>query len=111
MNWMDHGMGWGWPGMMLFWVVSVLLIIVLVNSLAALMEGKKESEADCDAPEAGASKKRDVYPVARLKRLRRQFSDWRQANAAAHAKSKAGACCSAPPPGAESRHSHGNGLR
>ena len=33
-------------------------------------------------------------------KLGEQFKAWRENNAQAHAKSKPGACCSAPPPGA-----------
>ena len=38
------------------------------------------------------------------------FKAWRRTNAEAHAKSKPGACCAAPPPGAGNLPRHGNGM-
>lgn len=43
-----------------------------------------------------------------LKNLMKQFKEWRENNAQAHASSRPGACCSAPPPGAGGSTNHGN---
>ena len=102
MNWMDHSMGW--PGMLLIWIVSVLLIVELVNILAALMDRESPDTAD------EGDNKQDAPVTAWLSSLRTRFKDWRRANAEAHAKSKAGACCAAPPPGAGNLPRHGNGM-
>ena len=104
MNWMNHAMGWGWPGMLLIWIVSVLLIVELVNILAALMDRESPDTAD-----KGVSKQ-DSPATAWISSLRAHFGDWRRANAEAHAKSKPGACCAAPPPGAGNLPRHGNGM-
>ena len=104
MNWMGHAMGWGWPGMLLIWIVSVLLIVGLVNILAALMDRESPDTAD------EGDNKQDAPVTAWLSSLRTRFKDWRRANAEAHAKSKAGACCAAPPPGAGNLPRHGNGM-
>lgn len=98
MNWIDHSMGWGWPGILLMWIVSILLIVGLVNILAALM--------DRELQDAGLIQKEKSKTMAWLNGLRTQFNDWRRSNAEAHAKAKPGACCSAPPPGAGKRPSH-----
>ena len=98
MNWIDHSMGWGWPGILLMWIVSILLIVGLVNILAALM--------DRESLDAGRVQKERSTRWEWLSGLRTQFNDWRRTNAEAHAKAKPGACCSAPPPGAGNRPSH-----
>lgn len=102
MNWMDHSMGW--PGMLLIWIVSVLLIVEMVNILAALMDRESPDTAD-----EGVSKQ-DSPATAWISHLRTHFKDWRSANAEAHARSKPGACCAAPPPGAGNQPRHGNGM-
>ena len=102
MNWMDHSMGW--LGMLLIWIVSVLLIVELVNILAALMDRESPDTAD-----KGVSQQ-DAPATAWINGVRTRFKDWRRANAEAHAKSKAGACCAAPPPGAGNLPRHGNGM-
>ena len=102
MNWIDHSMGW--PGMLLIWIVSVLLIIGLVNILAALMDRESPDTAD------EGDNKQDAPVTAWLSSLRTRFKDWRRANAEAHAKSKPGACCAVPPPGAGNQPRHGNGM-
>ncbi len=102
MNWMDHSMGW--PGMLLIWIVSVLLIVGLVNILAHLMDHESPKTGD-----EGVSNQ-DVPATAWLSSLRTNFKAWRRTNAEAHAKSKPGACCAAPPPGAGNLPRHGNGM-
>jgi hypothetical protein len=98
MNWIDHSMGWGWPGILLMWIVSIILIVGLVNILSTLMN--RESQ------DVGGVHKERSTPITWLNNLRMQFNDWRRANAVAHAKAKPGACCSAPPPGAGNRLIH-----
>ena len=102
MNWIVHSMGW--RGMLLIWIVSVLLIIGLVKILAALIDRESPDTAD-----EGVSKQ-DSPATAWISILRTRFNDWRRANAEAHAKSKPGACCAAPPPGAAHQPRHGNGM-
>ena len=102
MNWMDHSMGW--PGMLLIWIVSVLLIGEMVNILAALMDRESPDTAD-----EGVSKQ-DSPATAWISILRTRFNDWRRANAEAHAKSKPGGCCAAPPLGVGNQPRHGNGM-
>ena len=84
MNWMNHAMGWGWPGMLLIWIVSVLLIVELVNILAALMDRESPDTAD-----KGVSKQ-DAPSTAWLSSVRTHFKDWRQANAEAQVHKLAG---------------------
>jgi hypothetical protein len=102
MNWMNHSMGW--PGMLLFWLVSVFLIVMLMDVLADWMDRESPKTAD-----EGISKQDSPAPTW-LGGLRTQFNDWRHANADAHAKSKPTACCAAPPPGAGSQPRHGTGM-
>ena len=102
MSWMNQVMEWGWTGILLVWIASVFLIGAFLSLLADWM--------DRESPDGNEIPKAKSALVARLAYLRNQFDNWRRANAEAHAKSKAGSCCAAPPPGAGHRPSHGHGL-
>jgi len=102
MSWMDQVMEWGWTAILLTWIASVFLIGALLNLLADLM--------DREPPNGDEIRKARSAPVARLAELRSRFDNWRRTNAEAHAKSRSGGCCTAPPPGAGHTPSHGNGL-
>lgn len=102
MSWMNQVMEWGWMGMLLAWIASVFLIGALISLLADWM--------DREPPNSDEVPKTRSAPSGWFADLRSQFDNWRRANAEAHAKSRPGNCCAAPPPGAGHWPSHGNGL-
>lgn len=64
MHGFEHGsMGWGWPGMILLWLIAIVLLIGLVRLFVRRPDGepRKSAREILDARYASGEIERDEY--------------------------------------------------